>query len=291
MTVDEFALMRASHKNLFVDFYTTWCEPCKMLDVILDDVKQNLTEKISKFISENSITAVWLMTFTYILPQVLLNVLPGGFINFHYGLLPKYRGANPILSQMLNYEVEGGITIHLVDSGIDTGPIVMQQKIPIEDTDTFGIQIQKLASLGASLVPRLLQFYELSSRLPSQPQDENQAQYFKKPFAGDLMIKWQTMSAIQVIRLVNACNPWNKGAGAVINSQVICITDAELAVDLAVTVMMPGIVVLLDDKNGLIISSSDNKLIRVNICYTPEGFFTGKKLNRFGIKINDKFTS
>ena len=251
--------------------------------------RKTLESSIRKMAAEKNITTAWLMTFAYIIPKALLNLLPGGFINFHYGVLPQYRGANPVLAQMLNGEAESGITVHIVDENIDTGPIVLQQKIPIEASDTFGIQLQKLGMLGASMVQPLLRFYQLSLVLPSVPQDESKAGYFKKPVAADLMINWNTMSSLQIIRLINACNPWNKGAGSIINGMGICLTNAEPAEEITATVILPGTITALDEEAGLKIYCFDNKTIKINVISTPEGFFAGKKLMDYGIKINDRF--
>lgn len=251
--------------------------------------KNKLESTIKKTVSEKKITAAWLMTFAYIIPKSLLNLLPGGFINFHYGLLPQYRGANPVLAQMINGETHNGITVHIADENIDTGPIVMQQKIAIEETDTFGIQLQKLGMLGASMAMNLLQVCRLNPMPPSIPQDETKARYFKKPVATDLMINWNKMSSQQVIRLINACNPWNKGAGTVIKSQGICITDAEITEDTTQQECKPGMIVSLDSKEGLKVCCSDKRIIRINIIYATEGFFQGHKIAAYGIKLNDRF--
>ena len=259
-------------------------------DVALTTVnKKNLAPALEKIAAEKNITTAWLMTFAYIIPKSLLTLLPGGFINFHYGLLPQYRGANPVLAQMLNGEKESGITIHLVDENIDTGPIILQQKIAIAGDDTFGMQLQKLGMLGASMAINLLQLYQLGPILPSLPQDEALARYHTKPTAADLMINWEKMDSTQVIRLINACNPWNKGAGAVINGQVICLTDAEMLADVNEQTIPAGTIVSINETDGLRIVCADNRLIRVNIIYVPAGFFPGYKLAAFGIKINDKF--
>jgi methionyl-tRNA formyltransferase len=251
--------------------------------------KKTLESVIRKTAADKNITAAWLMTFAYIIPKPLLNLLPGGFINFHYGLLPQFRGANPVLAQMLHGEKESGITIHVVDENIDTGPIVLQQKIPIDDKDTFGIQLQKLGMLGASMVQPILRFYQLSPVLPSVPQDESKARYFRKPVATDLMINWNTMGSQQIIRLINACNPWNRGAGAMINGIGICITDAEPTKEIPASRILPGTITALDDEAGLKIYCFDNKTIKINVISTHEGFFAAKRLIDFGIKINDRF--
>jgi methionyl-tRNA formyltransferase len=253
--------------------------------------KKSLESVIKRTAAEKNITAAWLMTFAYIIPKSLLNLLPGGFINFHYGLLPQYRGANPVLAQMLNGETHNGITVHIVDENIDTGPVVMQQKIAIGERDTFGIQLHKLGMLGASMAMNLLQVCRLSLVPPSVPQDESKAKYYPKPVAADLMINWNNMSSQQVIRLINTCNPWNKGAGAIINNMIICLTDAELINETYTGNVVPGSIIALDEEAGLKIYCFDNKVIKINVICTPQGFFAGKRLADYGIKINDRFLS
>jgi len=253
--------------------------------------KKTLESTVRKIAAEKNITSAWLMTFPYIIPRSLLKLLPGGFINFHYGLLPQYRGVNPVLAQMIHGETHSGITIHLVDEGIDTGAIVMQQKIPIEERDTFGIQLEKLGMLGASMAMQLLQICRLHPIPPSIPQNESLAKYYKRPVAADLMINWNTMSSEQVIRLINACNPWNKGAGAMINHIVICLTDAEPAGEILTGNIAPGTIIALDKEAGLKIYCFDNKAIKINVICTPQGFFAGNRLVDYGIRIHDQFLS
>jgi methionyl-tRNA formyltransferase len=261
-------------------------------DVSLVSVnKKNLESATRKAVAGKNITAAWLMTFSYIIPKSLLNLLPGGFINFHYGLLPQYRGVNPVLAQMINGETHNGITIHIVDEGVDTGPVIMQQKIAIEDRDTFGIQLQKLGMLAASMAMQLLQLCRLTVIPASVPQDESLAKYYKRPVAAELMINWNTMSSQQVLRLINACNPWNKGAGAIINNMVICLTDAEITNEIYAGKVLPGVIIALDDAAGLKIYCFDNKVIKINVICTPQGFFAGKRLADFGIRTNDLFLS
>lgn len=253
--------------------------------------RKNLESAIKKTVAEKNITTAWLMTFAYIIPKSLLRLVPGGFLNFHYGLLPQYRGANPVLAQMMHGETHNGITVHIVDENIDTGPVVMQQKITIGERDTFGIQLQKLGMLGASMAIQLLQLCRLSLIPPSTPQDETKAKYYKKVVATDLMINWENMSSLQVARLINACNPWNKGAGAMINGMVICLTEAESAGTIAGDAILPGTIISLDEQEGLKIYCFDNKAVKINVIYTPQGFFPGKRLLDYGIKVNDQFLS
>jgi methionyl-tRNA formyltransferase len=253
--------------------------------------KKNLEPTIKTLATDKKITAAWLMTFPYIIPASALTLLPGGFINFHYGILPNYRGSNPILAQLLNGETHSGLTIHVVDEHIDTGPIILQQKIIIEAIDTFGMQLQKLGRLGASMAVNLLQFYHFGPVPPSVAQDESKAGYYKKVTASDLLINWDRMSSHQVNRMINACNPWNKGAGAMINNLLIRITAAEIMEDGFSDNLAPGTIVSCNEKEGLTVLCSDKKAIRISIFYIEEGFFTGDKLSGYGVKTGDKFIS
>lgn len=253
--------------------------------------KKNLRINITDLILEKQIFSVWIMTFPYIIPGSLLKLLPDRFINFHYGILPKYRGPNPILAQMLNDETESGISIHVLDENIDTGPIILQQMISIEDNDTFGLQLKKLSMLGASMAVNLLEMFKSHDILPSFIQDETKASYFKNPVASDLMISWNNMMSGQIIRLVNACNPWNKGAGTFLKNMGIRITDAELSGEAPFESKLPGTILSLDKNNGLKVYCSDHKIIIINVINTDEGFFAGHKLMDYGIQIEDRFIS
>lgn len=99
------------------------------------------------------------------------------------------------------------------------------------------------------------------------------------------------MNSKQVVRLINACNPWNKGAGAMINGMVICLTDAELSDESCSTAILPGTIIFLDEQAGLKIYCFDNKAVQINVIYTPQGFFAGNRLLDYGIKVNDQFLS
>ena len=87
-----------------------------------------------------------------IVPKVVLDYPSYGCINVHASLLPKYRGASPIVASILNGEKETGITIMYMDEGIDTGNIIMSRSIEIEDNDNSLSLSNKLSLLGANLL-------------------------------------------------------------------------------------------------------------------------------------------
>src|SRR5439155_23145548 len=87
-----------------------------------------------------------------ILPQAVLDIPSKGCLNVHASLLPKYRGASPIAFAILAGEAHTGVTIMLMDAGLDTGPILSQRAIPVEADDTAGSLEDKLSAPAAELL-------------------------------------------------------------------------------------------------------------------------------------------
>jgi len=141
-----------------------------------------------------------------ILPQAVLDIPPHGCLNVHGSLLPRYRGAAPIAAAILVGDVETGVTIMLVDAGMDTGPILSQAACPIEPEDTTGTLTVKLAELGAALLSQTLPRW-LASEIEPQPQDDEMATYAPMIRKADGRVDW-TRPAEQIARQVRAYQPW-----------------------------------------------------------------------------------
>ncbi|QJA06812.1 methionyl-tRNA formyltransferase [Thermosulfurimonas marina] len=117
-----------------------------------------------------------------ILPREVLELPRYGCWNIHASLLPKYRGADPIRWAILRGEKETGITIMLMDEGLDTGPILLQKKISIGEEETGGELYERLSRLGAEALEEALSLHK-EGRLKPRPQPENGVSYappFKK---------------------------------------------------------------------------------------------------------------
>ena len=144
--------------------------------------------------------------FGQILPQSVLDIPPFGCLNIHPSLLPKYRGATPIPSAILAGESETGVTIMLMDAGMDTGPIISQIIVGIEPQDTTESLTKRLAQAGVRLLGELLPLW-FDRSLKLQPQDVNRATYTSPVTKNDGAINWQ-MSAAEISRCVRAFYPW-----------------------------------------------------------------------------------
>lgn len=246
---------------------------------------QQLTDAIRQYAPQ----VVLMMTFPFIIPDEILAMPAKGFINFHYGLLPQCRGPQPILNHLLNNDEQTGVTVHKVDGGIDTGPVILQEKIKIVEDDTYGTLQSRLAYTAAGLGANLLKILSYGSFIPAVPQDESKAAYYEMPDAARLTINWQEMDAAKIQRLVNACNPWNKGAGTSIKDWQIGITEVSIGGDCPPG-HAAGTVLSCDKTEGLVVASADQKKLKINIVYTNEGFFSGERLAGFNIKPGDMFS-
>jgi methionyl-tRNA formyltransferase len=251
--------------------------------------KTDYKSQLNTVIDEYKPSVVLMMTFPFIIPPEILSKPDKGFINFHYGLLPQCQGPHPILWHMLNYDKDAGVTVHKVNEGIDTGDIIMQEKMAIDSNDTYGTLQSKLAFFGAKQAANLLKILSYGSIIPATKQDLNKAKYYDMPTAKDLTINWQNMSADKIVRLVNACNPWNKAAGTSINNWQLGITEAEIMGECEEKEQKAGCVLYCDDTQGLVVKTIDNKKLKLNIVYTNEGFFSGARMVDFNIKSGDIF--
>ncbi len=141
-----------------------------------------------------------------ILPKEILEIPKHGFINVHGSLLPKYRGASPIQSAVLNGDKETGITIMKIDKEIDHGPIISNVKIQISNDDTFESLSQKLAISGADLLIKIIPDY-IFGKIKSIKQDHSKATYTKIIKKEDGKIDW-SKSAEEIERMTRAFYPW-----------------------------------------------------------------------------------
>jgi methionyl-tRNA formyltransferase len=136
-----------------------------------------------------------------LLPESILRIPLLGCLNIHASLLPRWRGAAPIQRAILAGDQETGITIMQMDVGLDTGPMLMSEKIQIDEKMNAQLLHDALAKIGAQLILKTLE-----EKPSSQHQTDEQVSYASKITKAEAKIKW-TDSAITLDRLVRAFNP------------------------------------------------------------------------------------
>lgn len=255
---------------------------------VIELKEQTFAERLREAIEENEVNMGLMMTFGYKIPSSLYTLPAKGFFNVHPGPLPQYRGPDPVFQQIKNREKYAGVTIHRVDEGFDTGPVVIGEMLRIDSWDTHGTLTTKLADLAAKLTGTLVKMVSLDIAIPSKLQDVKKARYFKRQQAADITINWQTMDADSIIALVNACNPWNKGAVTKMNNRVIRFLDAEKLPANPSPQEEPGFILELGE-NGMIVSTINGGKILVKIVYVEEGFLPADRLALLGVVAGNHF--
>ncbi|MGD8458270.1 MAG: methionyl-tRNA formyltransferase [Anaerolineales bacterium] len=165
----------------------------------------HITSSIDE-LSEWEADVIIVAAFGQILRKKILELKRHGCLNVHASLLPRWRGAAPINAAIYHDDDNTGITIMKMDEGLDTGPILSQEAIPILETDEAGILSKKLAELGGELLIKTLPRY-ISGEITPTPQNDSKATYapMLKKEDGNLDF---TQTAEQLARKVRAYSPW-----------------------------------------------------------------------------------
>lgn len=144
--------------------------------------------------------------FAYLLPEEMLRVPRHGCLNVHPSLLPRHRGPSPVASALLSGDGRTGVSIMLMDAGLDTGPVLGRESVDISDSDTTGSLTSKLAELGGRLLVETIDGW-VAGAVVAEPQNEAEATYSGKVGASDGLLDW-TQPATALWRRIRAYHPW-----------------------------------------------------------------------------------
>lgn len=183
-----------------------------------------------------------------ILPSAILALPRLGCVNVHGSLLPKYRGAAPIQWALINGESESGVTIMLMDEGMDTGPMLARRATALTQDETAGELHDRLAKLGASLLVETLPSW-IRGELTPQRQDDALATMAPMLCKADGLVDW-TQDANTICRRIRGVTPWPGGFTTVAGEVVKLLRVSVLEVP-------PG-----NEQPGTVIASRDGLWIR-----------------------------
>lgn len=169
------------------------------------------------------------VAFGQILPKEILEWPKYGCINVHASLLPQYRGAAPIQWAVIDGAQTSGVTIQKMDEGIDTGDIMAQTVVPLDDKETGGSLFEKLAVAGAKLCTDTIRRLE-EKTVTYEKQEHEKATYAKMLKKQSGSIDW-TKSAVEIERLIRGLNPW-PSAYSYLNGKMLKIWKASVGQDL-----------------------------------------------------------
>jgi methionyl-tRNA formyltransferase len=187
--------------------------------------KSARTGELEAALKQSGAELAVVVAYGKILPKAVLDALPRGCINVHGSLLPKYRGAAPIQWAVINGEPETGVCIMQLDEGMDTGPVLLERRIPIEPEETAGELFDRLSPLGAgALVDALEEIAAGRTRL--HPQDHAHASHAPMLTKADGAIDFAQPSVMVAAR-IRGVDPW-PGAQALLRGAAVKLFRAKV---------------------------------------------------------------
>jgi methionyl-tRNA formyltransferase len=163
------------------------------------------------------------VAFGLIIPSKVLEIPKHGFINLHFSLLPRWRGAAPVFAAIAAGDEETGVSVIRLDAGLDTGPVLAARPVVIGNDETAGDLTDRLAVVGSSLVIETISDLEVGRIVPV-PQDEAKATYAPRLDAADRKIDL-SLGAAQNARRVRALTP-KPGAVLLVDGAPLAVRSA-----------------------------------------------------------------
>ena len=221
-----------------------------------EKVKNNVEfiDEIKKFQPD----VICVVAYGKILPKEILEIAKYGCINVHGSLLPQYRGAAPIQWAVLNGDKKTGVTTMYMDTGMDTGDMILKEEIEIGEDETTGEVWEKLSKIGANLLVKTLKQIEdgAAPRIP-QSSDFSMAPMLEKDMS---KIDWKNKKAKQIKNLVRGLNPI-MGTYSYLDGKKIKFWKVDILQD-DKSGIESGTVIKADSKDGLYIKAK-NGIIKV----------------------------
>ncbi len=208
-----------------------------------------------KFLRELYLDLIVVFAYGKILSKEVLEIPKEGCWNIHLSLLPKYRGASPVQWALLNGEKETGVTIMLMDEGMDTGPILLQKTLSVTEEDTTSSLLQKLTLLAKASLRETLSLWKEGKIIP-QPQPEEGVSYAPLIKKEDGYFTFEE-PAEKILRKLRALQPW-PGVFTYYKGKLLKVHSAEFH---PLEVRFPPSQVLKISSQGILVATSEAALL------------------------------
>jgi methionyl-tRNA formyltransferase len=205
------------------------------------------------------------VAYGLLLPRVVLDIPRYGCVNIHASLLPRWRGAAPIQRAIEAGDAETGVTIMQMEEGLDTGPMLAKEAMPIEADDTAATLHDRLAKMGARMIVTTLHQMEKGG-LTVTPQPEAGANYAAKILKDEAALNF-SLPAELLARRINAFNPF-PGASAMYGGVLVKLWRAEALAE--PTTGKPGEVLAANVQDGVLVACGGS-VLRVTELQKPGG--------------------
>ena len=216
------------------------------------------SEDFISLVRELAPEAVVVAAFGQIIPKAVLDIPRFGGVNVHASILPKYRGAAPVHHALFNGEMHTGVTTMLMDPGLDTGPILLQEEMEIRPEDNEGTLEARLAEAGAALLLETLELLEQGAIAP-RPQDDALATYAPSVKKEECGIRWED-EALTIVNRIRGCTP-RPGAYAFWRGSPLKVWSSGVAADVE-AVGEPGEVLRVGDE-GIVVCAGRGAVLLI----------------------------
>ncbi|MDC0449038.1 methionyl-tRNA formyltransferase [bacterium] len=191
-----------------------WAKDNKINHITISSLKEHDLTHVIEHLNSSKPDYIIVADFSLIIPNDLLDQFPNKFINIHFSLLPKYRGASPVQFALLNGDETTGITYHLVHEKLDRGAILSQVGYRIVGNETSGDLYTTLFEIAAQKLARITNEYASGDIKPREQHEKDATYTFSQShpksthiYKEDAQINWK-VGAEQIERAIRAYNPW-----------------------------------------------------------------------------------
>jgi methionyl-tRNA formyltransferase len=251
---------------------------------VLQPTKMRDPASIGAIKAFGPVGAMVVAAYGQIVPPELLEWPAHGCINVHGSILPKYRGAAPIQHALIAGETQTGVTTMLMDEGLDTGDILLQESVDIHPHENAGDLAQRLALLGADLLIRTLKGLEQGTIAPVA--QDNQLATFARSLKRDAgAIDW-SRSADDIVNLIRGCTP-KPGASTSLGEKQVKVWSAIVA-QRDGGLGEPG-VILAADNAGITVAAGTGSVRLIDVQPESRKRMSAAEFARGGVKAGQRF--
>ena len=175
-------------------------------DIEVIQPKRMKDEEVIAKIKEINPDLIVVVAYGKILPKEIIDIPKYGIINVHSSLLPKYRGASPIHSAILNGDKESGVSIMYIEEGLDSGDVILKETCEITEDDTLGTLHDRLKELGAIGLEKALKLIE-AEEVKAEKQDDSKATFVKPITKEQEKIDWNNTKEV-IFNQIRGLNPF-----------------------------------------------------------------------------------
>ena len=175
-------------------------------DIEVIQPKRMKDEEVIAKIKEINPDLIVVVAYGKILPKEIIDIPKYGIINVHSSLLPKYRGASPIHSAILNGDKESGVSIMYIEEGLDSGDVILKETCEITEDDTLGTLHDRLKELGAIGLEKALKLIE-AEEVKAEKQDDSKATFVKPITKEQAKIDWNNAKEV-IFNQIRGLNPF-----------------------------------------------------------------------------------